>query len=285
MIEPIFKDEQLQKAFDENGYVKIPLLNNDDIQGLTNLFYQYHNELKENSFGASSFMHDKITKMKIRDMLYPVFLPYFEKIFKEYTYFGSSFLYKTKGKNSDLAPHQDWTIVDESKFVAINIWTPLIDTTPQNGTLYVVPKSQAQKKFSLRAPTIPFYFLNYLDTVIKCSEPINARAGEAVILNQSLIHYSSPNIVDDIRIAITSGIKSKNAPMNFHYFEESSKVVECYRMPEDFLLDFDNFTEDIYKRPTKGELVKEFQYVNSVTKKEFINLFGPNKFNFFQKYF
>lgn len=285
MIAPIFKDEQLQKAFDENGYVKIPLLSNDDIQSLTNLFYQYHKELKENTFGASSFMQSKSTKMEIRDNLYPIFLPYFEKVFKDYTYFGSSFLYKTKGKNSELAPHQDWSIVNENEFVAINIWTPLIDTYPDNGTLYVVPQSQAQKKFSLRAPTIPFYFLNYFDTVVKCSEPMNAKAGEAVILNQSLIHYSSPNIKEDIRIAITSGIKSKNAPMNFYYYNESQKMVERYKMPENFLLDFDNFAEDIYKRPQKGELVEEFQYANSVTKREFIKLFGRNKFNFFQKFF
>ena len=62
MIEPIFKDEQLQKAFDENGYVKIPLLNNDDIQGLTNLFYQYHNELKENSLNLSKRLNFELKK-------------------------------------------------------------------------------------------------------------------------------------------------------------------------------------------------------------------------------
>ena len=33
-------------------------------------------------------------------------------------------------------------IVDEEKFVALNIWVPLCDTDETNGTLYVLPGSQ-----------------------------------------------------------------------------------------------------------------------------------------------
>ncbi len=259
MIPPIFKDKVLQEAFEEQGFVKIPLLSKEDIQLLTDLFYKFHGNLQENTFGASSFIHNKAEKHIIRDTLYPVFLPYFEKLLKDYTYFGSSYLYKTKGKNSDLAPHQDWTIVDEKKYVAINIWTPLIDTTEQNGTLYVLPGSQAQKFFTLRAPTIPFHFQNKMQKVLRNSIPTNAKAGEAVILNQSLIHYSSPNMADDIRIAITSGIKSKGAPMLFHYKTKKNKI-ERYEMPEDFLLDFDDFVKDIYERPKNGRFTGEIEY-------------------------
>ncbi|MEZ5054299.1 MAG: phytanoyl-CoA dioxygenase family protein [Chitinophagales bacterium] len=251
MIPDIFKDKALQNEFNEQGFVKVKLLSAEDIEKLTALFYQFHSNLRDNAFGASSFHHNRAEKFKIRDTLYPIFLPYFNQLFKDYTYFGSSYLYKTKGRNSDLAPHQDWTIVDEKKYVAINIWTPLIDTNEQNGTLFVLPGSQAQKHFTLRAPTIPFHFQNKMKKVLKDSIPTNASAGEAVILNQSLIHYSTPNIANDIRIAITSGIKTKDAPMLFHYKNERNKI-ERYTMPEDFLLDFENFETDIYKRPVNG---------------------------------
>ncbi|MBK8352115.1 MAG: phytanoyl-CoA dioxygenase family protein [Saprospirales bacterium] len=217
MILPIFKNKALQKQFDEEGFVKVQLLNENDIEFLKEKFYKFHPNIESNSFGASSFMKSKEEKLNIRDTLFPIFLPHFEKIFNDYTYFGSSFLYKTPGKNSDLSPHQDWTIVDEEKYIAINIWTPLIDTNENNGTLYIVPKSQSQRLFSLRAPTLPFYFQNYFDTVIKCGIPTNAKAGEAIILNQSIIHYSSSNNSDTLRIAITSGLKSKDAPMIFHF--------------------------------------------------------------------
>jgi hypothetical protein len=104
-----------------------------------------------------------------------------------------------------------------------------------------------------------------MDSVLKDSMPTNAKAGEAVILNQSLIHYSTPNLVDDIRIAITSGIKTKNAPMIFHYKNEK-KQIERYEMPEDFLLDFDDFSKNIYERPKNGEFIDILDEGNKIIK-------------------
>ncbi len=282
-IPNIFKDATLQQQFDEQGFVKIQLLDENDIKILTEEFYKFHQHIEINSFGASSFINNKEEKLEIRDKLYPIFLPHFEKIFQDYTYFGSSFLYKTPGKNSDLSPHQDWTIIDEEKYIAINIWTPLIDTNENNGTLYVVPKSQSQKLFSLRAPTLPFYFQKYFDTVIKCGIPTNAKAGEAIILNQSIIHYSSSNNSDTLRIAITSGVKSKNAPMLFHYKNENNEI-EQYEMQEDFLLSFDDFKKDIYQKPKNGKLKKTVLASKfKVSKSNFIEQFGKDRFSFWDK--
>lgn len=283
MYPKIFREVKLQEQFDTDGYVIIPFLNSADIEKLSSLFYEFHTEVSENQFGASSGLNDIELKFKIRDCLYPIFLPYFENIFENYTYFGSSFLYKTPGNNSALAPHQDWTIVDEKKSVAINIWTPLCDTNEDNGTLYVVPGSQTTKLFSLRAPTIPFYFQKYFDTVIKCAVPTNAKAGYAVILNQSLIHYSSPNLSSKIRLAITSGVKTKNSPMLFHYKNEKNEI-ERYLMPEDFLLAFKDFQTSIYKRPENGQFVSTIQYQTpSISKFKFIQQFGKDRFSFTEK--
>lgn len=285
MIPDIFKDRALQEEFNEKGFVKISLLSESDIQKLTDLFHFFHPDLMKNSFGSSSFLSDRDQKYKIKDTLYPIFLPYFENLFQNFTYFGSSFLYKTKGDKSNLAPHQDWTIVDELKYVAINIWTPLIDTNESNGTLYVVPGSQSQKIFSLRAPTIPFYFQNYFDTVIKCSVPTNARAGEAVILNQSLIHYSTPNMVDDLRIAITSGLKTKGAPMLFHFKNEAGDI-ERFEMPEDFLFEFENFHESIYNRPLEGIPIGKITLDNfKMNKGNFTNTFYRKDKGIVDKFF
>ncbi|MCC6447860.1 MAG: phytanoyl-CoA dioxygenase family protein [Chitinophagaceae bacterium] len=284
MINSIFKDANYQQEFDKYGYVKIPLLSKSDIEKLSSLFHLYHPTVEKNSFSASSFLQDKNLKLKIRDELFRIYQPYFENIFCDYTYFGSSFLYKTKGKDSSVSPHQDWTIVDEKKYVALNIWTPLTNTNSKNGTLYVVPKSQAQEMFVLRAPTIPFYFLQYFDAVLKCGIPMNANAGEAVILNQSLIHYSTPNLSDEIRIAITSGVKSKGAPMLFHHKNKNDEIIR-YEMPEDFLLDFDDFLSDIYQPPSKGINGKVILYTTpSISKSQFLQKFGKERFSLWNKF-
>ncbi len=275
MVKPIFKDDKLQNQFDEQGFVVIQLLGRDDIQKLTDIFHTYHKDIPPNVFQSSSFLKDKSIKEEIRNLTYEIFSPRIDQVFKDFTYFGSSFLYKTSGENSDVSVHQDWTIVDETKAVAINIWTPLIDTSVENGTLSVVPGSQSNKVFSLRAPTIPFYFQKYYDTVLKCCIPLEIKAGQAVVLNQSLIHYSSPNLSGKLRIAITSGIKTKDEPMVFHFKNEKNQI-ERYQMPEDFLIAFEDFEKNIYERPALGKLVNDnipdkMQYID---KKEFRNRFG-----------
>jgi hypothetical protein len=88
------------------------------------------------------------------------------------------------------------------------------------------------------------------------------KAGHAVILNQSIIHYSPPNNSDKIRKAVTAGIKSKGAPMIFHYKDHSidSATIERFSMPEDFLIGFENFMKDISQRPKMGTSVGFIEY-------------------------
>jgi len=103
------------------------------------------------------------------------------------------------------------------------------------------------------------YFEAYLSVRSRESgdqtEPLYVKAGEAVILNQSVVHYSVPNYSSKIRKAITAGIKSKGAPMIFHYndLQKNDGKLEVFEMPEDFLISFDDFTKDISERPKLGE--------------------------------
>ncbi|MFN8276302.1 MAG: phytanoyl-CoA dioxygenase family protein [Chitinophagales bacterium] len=273
-VPPIFRDPALQQQLDEIGYVKLPLLDEEKINALEKLFYQFHADFGGNRFQASSYLADPALKTAIRQALYPFFHKRFEEIFTNYTYFGSSFLFKPPGKSSDLAPHQDWTIVDETRFIALNIWMPLTDTNVENGTLQVIPKSHYPYLPTLRAPTIPFFFQHYERDIINCFHPIDTKAGEAIILNQSLLHYSAPNQTNEVRIAITSGIKTASAPMQFYFQEKES--IECFEMPEDFLLAFKDFQRDIYTRPSNGRSMGFVNYQPpAINKQAFWQQFPP----------
>jgi hypothetical protein len=81
------------------------------------------------------------------------------------------------------------------------------------------------------------------------------KAGEAVILNQSVIHYSVPNKSNEVRKAITAGVKSKGAKMYFHYKVPDKDELEVFKMDDDFLISFNNFFEDIRQRPYLGESI------------------------------
>jgi hypothetical protein len=87
--------------------------------------------------------------------------------------------------------HQDWTIVDETKYIALNIWTPLQETNEANGTLEVIKGSHHWHN-TLRAPTLPFYFNGFQQQLKEKLIAIATLPTEAIVLNQAIIHYSSP---------------------------------------------------------------------------------------------
>lgn len=274
-VPEIFRDAELQRQFDTNGFVKISFLDEAQLEELDKLFDTLHPQLPKEGFVAGSYSSDMGYKQKASDHIKRVFAKSYDRIFKNHTAFGGSFLYKMPSENSDLVLHQDWTIVDEEKQVALNCWVPLCDTGVNNGTLMVVPGSHYPNFPVHRAPTLDFFFNGNDDLVREKLVPMNAKAGEAVLLNQSLIHYSPANISGKIRKAITAGVKTKGAPMQFFYYDKAAKKAELdvYEMDENFLIMFDDFGKDIFLPPKHGKKVKTIPYqLPNLTKEEMVKL-------------
>lgn len=252
MIKPLFKDPAQQEQFERLGYVCVPFLSEEEVASLTAYFHEHITEIPE-GFCSTSYFPGFDKKKMISDHIGQAFNPHFSEILQNYMTFGGAFLYKTASPHSELPIHQDWTIVDEQEFVAVNVWCPLVDTTVENGTLHVFPGSH--KYHTLRAPTLPFFYNGNEDLVAQELIPMPTKAGHAIILNQNLIHFSPPNQTDELRLAITCGVKSDDAPMSFYYKDKENpeKPIEVFSMDDDFLLRFENFMVDIMRRPDFGE--------------------------------
>lgn len=254
MVKAIFKNKEQQKQFDEDGFLKIPLLTEENIAGLKAIFNTYYPNPSAD-FYSSSYENDFETKKEISNAIGKIIVPNLEKIFVDYTWFGSAFLSKGNGPRSEMPMHQDWTIVDETQFIALNIWTPLQDTNDENGTLEVIRGSHKWHS-ELRAPTLPFYYNGYQDKLKSKLISIPTKATEAIVLNQAVIHYSKANKTNNTRLAITTGLKSTGAPMIFHYWnKEEPHVIEQFNQEDDFLIRFTNFHTSIFQRPTIGESI------------------------------
>jgi hypothetical protein len=261
MVPDIFKDEQVQQQYNSQGYVVLDFFSPEEIKHLEDLFHELHPNVTEGRFISDSYSNDLAYKKRASERITEVFLKHFERHLQNYTPFGSSFLYKTPGSGSELAMHQDWTIVDETRYQALNIWVPLCDVNEQNGALYVVPGSHLHI-LPLRAPTLPFFFSGNEKMVLKYTVPMKVKAGQSVVLNQRLIHYSPPNLSNKIRIAITSGVKTKDAQMVFHYRDSAAidDTIEVFEQDDDFLISFDDFYKDIMNRPYLGRPVGTIKY-------------------------
>ncbi|MBP6730557.1 MAG: phytanoyl-CoA dioxygenase family protein [Chitinophagales bacterium] len=252
MAQRIFKDDTMQARFDKQGFLVVPFLDEHEVKQLNDTFDALHPQLPTGAgFVSGSYSPDAGYKQKASDEIVKVFAKHYERLFVDYQPFGAAFLFKMPSQHSELGIHQDWTIVDEDKYVALNCWVPLTDVNETNGALHIMPGSHYDALHTLRAPTIPFFFTGSEAEVIKASVPMYVKAGEAVILNQSVIHYSPANRSDKIRKAITAGVKSKGAGMQFHYIDKEKKdgTVEVFEMPENFLISFKDFATDIFNRP------------------------------------
>jgi hypothetical protein len=251
----IFKNSENQELFDKQGFIVLPFLEHNEIQELLQYFHQTHPNLEGNRFFSDSYCSDFEFKKQASDKITEVFSRAFAAHFIDYQTFGASFLFKTPGENSELAAHQDWTIVDETKDIALNCWVPLCDIDDKNGALMVLPGSHFGNFPSLRAPTLPFFFSGNEDVVLMNLIPMFVKAGTAVVLNQSVIHYSQPNFSAQIRPAITAGIKNQNAQMFFHYKVPGENKLEVFQQNDSFLIEFENFPKDILERPKIGESI------------------------------
>ncbi|MEY3501560.1 MAG: hypothetical protein RL308_3233 [Bacteroidota bacterium] len=262
-VAPIFINEKHQATFDRQGFVIIPdFLLKEEVIHMDRFFDEMHPNLPNDGFFAGSYSPDMAYKQKVSKEIKHIYHRAYETFFKDYTPFGGAFLFKMPSENSDLFIHQDWTVVDESKHLALNIWVPLCDINMENGALMVIPGSHFANYPTLRAPTMRYFFDHDIKTTMQQLEPIIVKAGTAVVLNQSLVHYSPPNRSGTIRKAITSGLKTKDAQMIFHFSDpqKPSLQIENFEVGDDFFIQFDDFFSDIYKRPIMGRSIGNFEY-------------------------
>lgn len=260
MAKRIFKSDEHQRLFEQQGFIVLPFITEQEVLALDTLFDELHPSLNESGFFSGSYSSNIEYKKKASEAIVKVFSRAYQELFINYTPFGAAFLYKVPGANSELAAHQDWTIVDEQKNVALNCWVPLCDVTIENGPIMILPGSHYDNLNVVRAPTLPFFFSGEDEMVVKELEPMEVKAGTAVILNQSVIHYSPQNKSNKIRKAITAGIKNEDAQMYFHYKMPDKDELEVFKMDDDFLISFKDFMNDIGKRPYLGKSIGFIPY-------------------------
>jgi ectoine hydroxylase-related dioxygenase (phytanoyl-CoA dioxygenase family) len=253
----IFNNEQLNEQFELNGFVVIPLLNDQEVKLLNEA---YNDILFDNpeGFYSTSFSTNEKLKSILNNTIDEIMEPKANYLFKPFKALGSCYLSKAPGPLSEMPLHQDWTVVNESKHDSLTVWIPLQTVNENNGALQVIPGSH---RFSdiLRSP----FFDNPLSTIeneLKNDlQLIPLKAGEAIIFSQALIHASPANKSSETRLAITYGLIPEQADLLFYYINPETKLAEKYLVPSNFFIEYNT---NIGAKPHLGELIQEFDYVS-----------------------
>lgn len=231
----ILKNNELDIALLNEGFVVVPFLNADQVNKLSNYFYENHPQ-DIPGFYATAHVKDIDFRKKMNHKIKEVFSDAIEAYFENCEALGGSFVVKSNLQKERLHPHQDWNIVDESKYRSFNIWVPLLDLSEENGAIRVLPKSHLWG-LNYRGPNIPESNPNKIEPIWNEMQTLLMKAGEALIYDHRLYHASYPNQKKELRLASVFGIKPKAAEM-FYYFGEDGKI-GIYKSSVQFFLEGD----------------------------------------------
>lgn len=217
------------------GFVIVDLLDDTEVQQLTSLTQKYLTQPGQDFISSSHFLSMDDSK-QINHELHSIIQPKTDILFPALELLGGTLATKIKGKDI-LKAHNDWSIVDETIHNSYNLWIPLVNTGKENGTLGLIPGSHLWNN-KLRGLGIPGDYETYTHQFLGIGYEPALNAGQAILYNHKLIHYSRPNKTDQPRNTAIIGMKDKEAGLQVS-FSADNKTIETYRATEEDFYGFD----------------------------------------------
>lgn len=275
----VVKDSALKNDLETQGYTIAARLSDETLQQLKTLYQSTHQfNLAKGGMFYSVYSENTDYRLHVHQTINQILGSLYDELFLDYKIVISSFIIKVNGPDSEFGLHQDSTGLDELKYSPISVWIPLQDTTVENGCLAVVP--QSFKLFSpYRGISFPEPYHEVQDEVKHYLQPIDLKAGEVLLFDNRLVHYSPPNTSDQARVVVMSGIFPKEAKIISCYkdLENRPDQIEIFEQKDDHLLTFKNFFHNCTCRPETGEMIQKVNWPQAnLTKKQFVNMMGAH---------
>ena len=265
----VLVNEELEALFQKQGYVQVPFISKEEVAELKQLFFdtlpQSGGQITSSEISAEEHLIsydftfiDKNSdyKRKVFEIIKEYFKPHMEQLLLNYRPIIANYIRK-KTNTGEVPLHQNWAFADERKCTTISIWCPLVDSTVENGTLQVVPGSH--KKFGeIRGPMVPWELEGIKEEIINNHLiPLETKAGDCVILDDSILHYSPINHTNELRLAIQLICVPNEFP-SIHYHMDpavSNSEVNVLEVTDDFYMEFNP-----WKKPEGQKVVKKINY-------------------------
>ena len=235
----IFRDKKCEALFRSQGYFTEKLLSEEDIVSLLETFKSLNPGI-EKQFYSTIDSKDLDYRRKVDEKIGTKIEAKVTSWFINYSALIFNFIVKEPGGDSEVFLHVDDTHVDESKFQSVNIWCPLVDTTMENGALFVLPGSH-KLPYPIRGLGIPYPYSEFHEWIKPKMKMLPLKAGEAVFYNNKLMHRSEPNKSTISRPAIIMGMLPNEADKIIHFrtTEMPEDKVEVFELSKEFYLNFD----------------------------------------------
>ena len=284
----VLNDPNLENQFQKDGYVEIPFITSDEVEELKKNFFDLLPKSGGNITDDETDVSRRITydftfidrnpefKQAVFDAISAKFAPHVKKWLADYRPIIANYIRK-QPDGGEVPVHENWAFIDEQKATSVSIWCPLVDSDESNGTLEVVPGSH--KRFGeFRGPMIPWECEGITEEIkAKHLVPLPTKAGNAVILDDSIVHYTKINSTPNLRLAIQL-ILVPTEMKCIHYHMDQSKSKDQVEVLEVDVPFFMNFNP--WKKPDEEKRIRSFKYTPyTLTEQEFAAKLNQPRFD------
>lgn len=262
-MKALFKEQERQQFFEQEGYTVFPLLNTQEVNDLKT-FYDSLALKDEMGYGFYVSMDNKDKELcrRIRDKIWSVAVPRLQEHLKDFKPFVASFVAKDPNPKGVVPAHQDWSFADkeEEGNASITCWIALQDTTLENGAMGVIRGSHKfmQNHRPSPSPQTPVPLREHMYSIFPYLKVIEMKAGEVLMFDNRTFHASPPNTSNAIRLAAGVGIMQSDASLVHYYLKPDGqfKTLLRYKVDEEFFLKYENAT--LARMYDEGKLIEGY---------------------------
>ncbi len=243
MSSTIFFSSSLESQFENDGIVRVPLLNNAEVESLLHVYEDISDGISDKKFHSTMFIGNPDYRKRTNDEIRKVILGKVNSVVSGYKMLFANFIVKESSAETKVGIHQDWNFTSPD-FVSINIWIPLIDIDEKTGLFHALLNSHKTFQNIRYTPYDDNAYSKLRNFIYENSTSFLVKAGEAVIYHGGLVHFSDPNLSGRSRVAVGAAMIPNRAP-NLHYFKRNGQKdkLEVYEVNETFYNSFNFFEE------------------------------------------
>jgi hypothetical protein len=219
-----FRDPDLEAQFLRDGYLVVDLLPADLVQDLLGLYERLDSGITTGyypSLMSADEDYKATTHREVSDRLWPLF----DQLIAGYEPLLGVFMVKHPGLDTEVPPHQDWIVADESKRPTMNIWAPLTPVDAEVGRMRVLPGSHRWLSGLRGSPSFPTVWETTWERV----------RDELMIIR--VLHGTTPNLSSSTRV-VTSLYAIPTDTATMHYYRSPEGIVQGYHVPNNFCTTF-----------------------------------------------
>ena len=242
----IFKNEDAQKEFEENGFCILKLDNLKIIEEIIIAKNNFFTSI-DDGFFLSHYNNNKAKNQEISNKLIKLSKVELSNQFIDFEPIVAHFILKKGNHHETFNLHQDWSYVDENIDLPIQVWIPLQETNKENGGLFILPESH--KNFNPRSAYFGISMHEATEIEKEKLLAISLKLGEFVCYHPGVFHGSFENKTNLDRNAVLIALSHKNADL--FYFDKPSNEFEQYNkkviQKDFFLADHFNIQNNLIK--------------------------------------